>query len=212
MLRCRDGVALVVLAALIGGCSGLRASSPGATVAQITPAASPVPAVTTHPSSPSAPSGTAAATPTAAPSAFDDPLLGIALVDVRDGATFTLAQLATDAPVLVETMAIWCTNCRAQMHEISAAHELARFHSVSIDVDPTEIADDLVDYAAREGFDWRFALADAALATTLRERFGNEVLLPPGMPKLLVRTDGSVELLPIGVLLSAQQVADLVDG
>lgn len=109
-------------------------------------------------------------------------------------------------------MAIWCTNCRAQMREVTAAHALADFHSVSIDVDPTEIAGDLADYAAREGFDWPFVLADAALATMLRERFGNEVLLPPGMPKLLVRTDGSVELLPIGQLLSAQQVADAVGG
>lgn len=153
---------------------------------------------------------TVAASPASTPLA--DALLAATLVDVRDGSSFTLAELIADAPVIVETMAIWCTNCRAQMREVTAAHALADFHSVSIDVDPTEIAGDLADYAAREGFDWPFVLADAALATMLRERFGNEVLLPPGMPKLLVRTDGSVELLPIGQLLSAQQVADAVGG
>ena len=50
------------------------------------------------------------------------------------------------------------------------------------------------------------------LATALRDRFGTEVLFPPGMPKLLVRTDGSVELLPLGDLLSADEIAALVTG
>ena len=152
--------------------------------------------------------------PTAAPTpvAFDDALLAIELRDVRSGETFTLGELAADAPVIVETMAIWCTNCRQQMHQVTAAHELADFHSVSIDVEPTEIAEDLVAYAAREGFDWPFVLADAELATALRDRFGTEVLFPPGMPKLLVRTDGSVELLPLGDLLSADEIAALVTG
>ena len=134
------------------------------------------------------------------------------LRDVRTGEAFTLGELAADGPVIVETMAIWCTNCRTQMHQVTAAHELADFHSVSIDVEPTEIAEDLVAYAAREGYDWPFVLADAQLATALRDRFGTEVLFPPGMPKLLVRTDGSVELLPLGELLSADEIAALVTG
>jgi thiol-disulfide isomerase/thioredoxin len=144
--------------------------------------------------------------------AFDDPLLALELTDVRDGTTFTLGELAADGPVIVETMAIWCTNCRSQMREVTAAHDLAEFHSVSVDVEPTEIAEDLAAYSEREGFGWPFVMADASLATQLRERFGNAVLLPPGMPKLLIRTDGSVELLPLGQLLSAQQIAELVEG
>ena len=151
-------------------------------------------------------------TPTVAPVAFDDALLGTELQDVRSGETFTLGELAADAPVIVETMAIWCTNCRQQMHEVTAAHELADFHSVSIDVEPSEVAEDLVAYADREGFDWPFVLADAELATMLRDRFGTEVLFPPGMPKLLIGTDGSVELLPLGDLLSADEIAALVTG
>lgn len=134
------------------------------------------------------------------------------LVDVRTGEGFTLAELATDRPLIVEPMAIWCTTCRTQMHEVVAAHRLADFGSVSIDVEPSEVATDLADYAAREGFDWPFVLADASLATRLRDRFGTGVLFPPGTPKLLVRTDGSVELLPLNELLSADEIADLVSG
>ena len=150
--------------------------------------------------------------PSASERATEDPLLAATMVDVRSGETFTLAELLADGPVVVETMAIWCTNCRSQMHEVTAAHELAEFHSVSIDVEPSEVAGDLADYAGREGFDWPFVLADAALATQLRDRFGTEVLFPPGMPKLLIRPDGSIELLPLGELLTAAEIAALVDG
>ncbi|MGQ0609363.1 MAG: peroxiredoxin family protein [Chloroflexota bacterium] len=134
------------------------------------------------------------------------------LVDVRDGTTFTLGELAADGPLIVETMAIWCSNCRQQQGEVRTAHDLAEFHSVSIDVDPTEIADDLTAYAERESFDWPFALADADLASMLRDRFGTAVLNPPSMPKLLVRPDGSIELVALGELLAAEEIATLVGG
>jgi len=196
---------LVVATACAAPADSGPASTPVATArpsvgASETPMASPEPASmgeTTEGPSPSA-------------AAFDDPLLAVELRDVRTDEMFTLGELAADGPVIVETMAIWCTNCRSQMHEVTAAHDLAEFHSVSIDVEPGEIAEDLVAYAAREGFDWPFVLADAQLATALRDRFGTEVLFPPGMPKLLIRPDGSVELLPLGELLSADEIAALV--
>ena len=204
--------ALVALAACTGGTDGPSREAPASGRTEPSPAPTGAPSVGASDGGAASPSaaGTTDAEPSAA--AFDDPLLNIELTDVRDGSTFTLAELAADGPVLIETMAIWCTNCRSQMREITAAHDLAEFHSVSIDVDPTEIPDDLAAYSEREGFDWPFVMADASLATTLRERFGNEVLLPPGMPKILVRPDGSVELLPIGRFLTAAEVAELVGG
>lgn len=139
-------------------------------------------------------------------------LHGIVLVDVRSQAQLTLGELAASKPVIVETMAIWCTNCRAQMHQVVAAHELADFHSVSIDVEAYEVPADLAAYAEREGFDWPFVKADAELATVLRDEFGTAVLNPPSMPKVLLRPDGSVELVGIGEELSAAEIAALVDG
>lgn len=160
-----------------------------------------------------APASASAAAPSPSEAArIDDPLLAMTLTDVRTGEPFTLAELAADGPVIVETMAIWCTNCRSQMHEVTAAHELTEFHSVSIDVEPAEVAEDLAAYAEREGFDWPFVLADATLATELRERFGTGVMVPPGMPKLLIDPDGTIELLPLGELLSADEIAALVEG
>lgn len=139
-------------------------------------------------------------------------LHGIVLVDVRSQAQLTLGELAASKPVIVETMAIWCTNCRAQMHQVVAAHELADFHSVSIDVEAYEVPADLAAYAEREGFDWPFVKADAELATVLRDEFGTAVLNPPSMPKVLLRPDGSVELVGLGEELSAAEIAALVDG
>jgi thiol-disulfide isomerase/thioredoxin len=198
---------LVVATACAAPAGSGPASTPGET-ATASMAASESPMATQAPAS----TGEATAEPSPSAAAFDDPLLAVELRDVRTDERFTLGELAADGPVIVETMAIWCTNCRSQMHEVTAAHDLAEFHSVSIDVEPGEIAEDLVAYAAREGFDWPFVLADAQLATALRDRFGTEVLFPPGMPKLLIRPDGSVELLPLGDLLSAEELAALVTG
>ena len=114
--------------------------------------------------------------------------------------------------MLLETMAIWCTNCRGQQHQVVDAHGLAEFDSISLDVDPNERADDLAEYAEREGFDWRFAVADADLAGMLRDRFGTAVLNPPSMPKILFRTDGSAELIGLGEQLSAADLAAVVNG
>jgi hypothetical protein len=162
------------------------------------------------------PSAEATDSPTAEPSepvALDsDPLHRVTLTDVRSGEEFTLGELAAEKPLLLETMAIWCTSCRAQQHNVVAAHELADFHSVSLDVEPGEQPAELAAYADREGWDWYFAKADAQLAAQLRERFGTAVVVPPGMPKILFRTDGSIEFIGLGELYSPEQVADAVGG
>lgn len=211
-LRARLAGALVI-GLLLVACSAPAGEGPATASSPPSPAEPNVGATPSPPAASDEPAGSDAPDdPDPTPVAFDDALLAMELRDVRSGETFTLGELAADAPVIVETMAIWCSNCREQMHEVTAAHDLAEFHSVSIDVQSDELAEDLVAYAAREGFDWPFVLADAELATALRDRFGTEVLFPPGMPKLLIRTDGSVELLPLGDLLSADELAALVTG
>ena len=134
-------------------------------------------------------------------------------MDVRSGATFTLGELAADKPVLVETMAIWCTTCLAQQREVIDAHESADFHSVGIDVDPNERAEDLAGYAEREGFDWRFAMADAGLVQLLTERYGFGVTNPPSTPTFVVSTEGGIRALEFGRVRSADElIAELAAG
>ncbi|HUH16940.1 MAG TPA: hypothetical protein VMM85_03240 [Methylomirabilota bacterium] len=143
---------------------------------------------------------------TSAPPAVGDPLLDLVLTDVRTGTTFTLAELATDRPVLVETMAIWCTTCLGQQREVVRAHGLGEFHSVGIDVDPNERAADLAGYAEREGFDWPFVVADAQLVRLLTERFGFEVTNPPSTPTFVVSPAGGIRALEFGRVRSAEEL------
>ena len=176
----RSPLIVVAAAMLLGACAAPVASTPDQP-------------------SPSAPSSQpASAEPSGGPSTAADPLLAMRLVDVASGQQFTLDQLAADRPVLLEMMATWCPNCRQQQRAIVDAHALRDFHSVSIDVDLSETAANLAEYADREGFDWRFALADASLYQELQQRFGVAVTNPPSTPLIVIGSDGSVRPLEFG--------------
>ena len=156
-----------------------------------------------------------AAAPPSTSSQPDDALLAITLTDVRSGEQFTLGDLAATAgPVLFEPMAVWCSNCRAQQHEVKRAHDIADFASVSIDVDLSETPEDLAAYADGEGFDWRFAMADASLYRMLQERFGVAATNPPSTPLIVIERDGSVRPLEFGrgTRSPEQLIAELQEG
>lgn len=209
-VRRRLLIAAVLLALGVAGC----ATDPG-------PAGSPA-AVSSASATPemSASGGSASGRPepSASPAASEpaaltsDPLHTVVLRDVRSGNEFTLGQLAAEKPVLLETMAIWCTNCRAQMHRVVEAHGLADFHSVGIDVDASEQPDDLKAYVEQEGFDWPFAVANAELAGLLRDRFGNLVMNPPSTPLAVMYPDGSIRQLDFGGHDVEELVAALTGG
>ncbi len=157
-------------------------------------------------------------TPTAQPSEVapsSDALLDVQLTDVRSGETFTLGEVAaTRGPVLLEPMAVWCSSCRAQQHEVIGAHDLAEFSSVSLDVDLSEAPADLAAYADREGFDWAFAMADASLYRMLQDRFGFASTNPPSTPLIVIESDGTVRPLEFGrgVRSAGDVVAELDAG
>ena len=183
---------ILVLALLLGACATPLPADP--TVRHEPP--TPTEGAVNPPASPDATDGPAA-----------DPLLAFELVDVRSGETFTLSELSEDAPVLLETMAIWCTTCLGQQREVVTAHDLADFHSVGIDVDPNERAPDLAAYAEREGFDWRFVVAGRELVGLLSERFGIEVTNPPSTPTFVI-SDGTIRALDFGRVRSAQELVE----
>lgn len=133
-------------------------------------------------------------------------LLDHELVDVTTGEPFTIGELASEKPVLVEAMAVWCTTCLAQQREVVQAHQLADFHSVGIDVDPNERPADLAKYAEREAFEWRFAMADATLVKLLTDTWGFGVTNPPSTPTFVV-SDGKVRALDFGRVRSAEELA-----
>jgi hypothetical protein len=87
------------------------------------------------------------------------------------------------------------------------AHDLGDFHSVGVDVDPNERAADLAAYAEREGFEWRFVIADRELVRLLTERFGFQVGNPPSTPTFVVSGD-SIRALAFGRHRSAEELIE----
>jgi thiol-disulfide isomerase/thioredoxin len=117
-----------------------------------------------------------------------------ALVDVRTGQAFQISDLAGKV-VFLETMAIWCSNCRAQQEQaMKAMTQLDREQVawVVLDVDLAEQADDLARYADRNGFDFIYAVATENMARELSQAFGPIVLSPPSVPIIVVDTAGDV--------------------
>lgn len=194
MNRSTGLVSLLILGLMLAACAageGPSSSQPAS------PSTAPV-------GDPSASADAAAETPpSAAPSATAqveaDALLALGLTDVRTGESFTLGELAAESgPVLLEPMAVWCTSCRAQQHEVVRAHASGDFSSVSLDVDLSESPEQLASFADQEGFDWHFAMADADLYRLLQERFGVAATNPPSTPLIVVEEDGTVRPLEFG--------------
>ncbi|MDQ3689237.1 MAG: TlpA family protein disulfide reductase [Chloroflexota bacterium] len=187
-----------LLLVLLVACSGGDATAPIGSQPPST-----VPAVTSPDEGSITASPTEAAMESSAPASVagepTDALLAVELTDVRSGETFTLGDLAeADGPVLLEPMAVWCTNCVAQQREVVTAHETGDFASVSLDVDLSESPEDLAAYADREGFDWHFAMADPELYRALQDRFGVASTNPPSTPLIIIGADGTVTPLEFG--------------
>jgi hypothetical protein len=122
------------------------------------------------------------------------------VTDVATGETFRIADLA-GSPLIIETMAIWCSSCLAQqdvVYETLAGVEPGSVDYILIDVDPSETAEALAAYRERNGFTGRYVVASTELARALVADFGDQVLNPPSTPMVVVGTDGTVTLTPFG--------------
>lgn len=196
-------LAAALLAGALAACSPQAAgpSTPPAATPESTPAPTDVapPPPTAPPAS--APSDAPTTEPTPDPAAAAaaalaaKPWATFPLTDVRTGEAFTVADLAGRV-VFLETMAIWCTKCRAQQHEATTAMadlDPERVVWLALDVDPAESAPDLARYADDEGFPHRYAVASAEVSRALAAEFGDQVLNPPSVPILVIAADGTVE-------------------
>ena len=134
--------------------------------------------------------------PTSAGVTFDQPWALATLTDAATGEQFRIADLAASGRVVfIETMAIWCSNCRAQQREaVTAFADLdpAKVVWLGLDVETSETADALVRYRDQNGFPFRYAIADRDVSRALAEEFGDVVLSPPSVNLIVLATDGRV--------------------
>jgi len=125
-----------------------------------------------------------------------------ALTNVNTGETFTINDFKGKV-VLVETMAVWCSNCLKQQGQVKALHEQLGmrddFISVGLDIDLNESADQLRSFTNGQGFDWYYAVASADVAREIASLYGDQFLNPPSTPILIIDRHGVAHPLPFGI-------------
>lgn len=126
----------------------------------------------------------------------------VSLTDVNTGDAFTINDLKGKV-VLVETMAVWCSNCLKQQTQVKALHESLGmrddFVSLGIDIDPNEDADKLASFTSSNGFDWKYVIAPAEVAREISSLYGAQFLSPPSTPMLIIDRKGVAHPLPFGI-------------
>jgi thiol-disulfide isomerase/thioredoxin len=124
------------------------------------------------------------------------------LVNVSTGEPFRIADYQGKV-VLVETMAMWCSNCLKQQQQVKALHDLLGerddFISVGLDIDINEDAATLAKYVERNGFDWVYTVISAEIGREIGNLYGNQFLNPPSTPMLIIDSNGEAHPLPFGI-------------
>ena len=126
----------------------------------------------------------------------------VSLTDARTGQAFSVADFKGKV-VLVETMAIWCTNCLKQQGQVKALHETLGmrkdFVSVGLDIDPNENQEALKRYVEDKGFDWYYAVPPADVSREIASLYGDQFLNPPSTPIVVIDRHGEAHPLPFGI-------------
>lgn len=124
------------------------------------------------------------------------------LTDARTGQTFSINDFQGKV-VLVETMAIWCSNCLRQQGEVKKLHEQlgARddFISLGLDIDPNENIEALKSYVESKGFDWWYAVPPVDVSREIASLYGDQFLNPPSTPIVVIDRHGEAHPLPFGI-------------
>lgn len=124
------------------------------------------------------------------------------LTNVRTGASFSIQDFKGKV-ILVETMAVWCSNCREQQGQVVELHNLLGsrddFVSIGLDIDPNENVEQLRNYVDNQGFHWLYAISTVDVSRALSDLYGVQFLNPPSTPMLAIDRHGGVHPLPFGV-------------
>ncbi len=138
---------------------------------------------------------------------------GTTLTDVTTGKTFSISDFKGKV-VLIETIAQSCAACKQQELNIKAFREKlgmpADLVTVSLDVDPNDVASALKTYASDNSFGWIYSLAPTEVSGEIGKLYGGQVLNPASAPLLIIDRKGDTHLLPAGIE-SADDLLKAVD-
>jgi thiol-disulfide isomerase/thioredoxin len=126
----------------------------------------------------------------------------VTLTNVRTGEDFRINAFKGKV-VLVEDLAMWCSNCKKQQIQIKTLLEDMGMSEdlviIGLDIDPNERAADLKTYIDNNGFSWIYAIAPIEVAREIGNLYGDQFLNPPSTPILLIDRKGQVHPLPFGI-------------
>jgi len=124
------------------------------------------------------------------------------LTNVNTGEAFTISDLKGKV-ILVETMAVWCSNCYQQQTQVKILHsslgERDDFVSLGMDIDPNEDAAKLKGFVEKNGFNWMYAVSPAEVSREISSLYGAQFLNPPSTPMLIIDRHGEAHPLPFGI-------------
>ncbi len=134
------------------------------------------------------------------------------LTDVNTGEVFTI-QDNLGKVYLVETLAVWCSNCLRQQQEVKRFHDLLGerddFESLGVNIDPNEDTVLLTGYIQKNGFDWKYVVANNEIIDEISALYGPQFLNPPSTPMLIIDRQGNPHPLGFGIK-SAEELLDAV--
>lgn len=121
------------------------------------------------------------------------------LKDVKTGEDFKISDYK-GKPVLVESFAVWCPNCKRQQQTIQEFHEVVGDNviSVALDTDPNEDEQTVLDHIINNGFEGRYVVSPKDFTQSLIDEFGVGIVNAPSIPMILVCEDQSTRLLDRG--------------
>lgn len=138
---------------------------------------------------------------------------GTSFTNVNTGEAFTINDYRGKV-VLVETLAMWCSNCKKQQEQVKILHELLGMNddliSIGLDIDTNENAADLKTYVERNGFDWVYAVASEEVTRDIANLYGAQFLNPPSTPILIIDRKGEAHPLPFGIK-SAEELKSYIE-
>ena len=138
---------------------------------------------------------------------------GTSFTNVNTGEAFTINDYRGKV-VLVETLAMWCSNCKKQQEQVKVLHELLGMNddliSIGLDIDTNENAADLKTYVERNGFDWVYAVASEEVTRDIANLYGAQFLNPPSTPILIIDRKGEAHPLPFGIK-SAEELKSYIE-
>jgi len=138
---------------------------------------------------------------------------GTTFTNVSTGEKFTINDFKGKV-VLVENLAMWCSNCKKQQEQVKLLHELLGMNedlvSIGLDIDTNENAADLKTYVANNGFDWIYTVASEEVTREIANLYGAQFLNPPSTPILIIDRKGETHPLPFGIK-SAEELKDFIE-